>query len=257
MQELQNRQELLTTKQVQDLFKVDRSTIYRMAEDGRLPAVKVGRQWRFRSDSVHSLLGGTPAPTLTDDRTLDSIIPTQTAQAIADLAADLFNVMAVVTDMDGRPLTTVANQCGYFQAIYNGRADACSEGWRQLGEAPELEPHFVRSHIGLLCARSYIRMGSTLAGMVIVGGVAPEVWPPSDEEVAAIAAETGTDVSIITEHINEVFWIDRPHQDWVLRNLSRVSGLISRLADDHGQLVNKLETIASLAGAAPSQGERT
>jgi len=85
---------------------------------------------------------------------------------------------------------------------------------------------------------------------VIVGGVAPEVWPPSTLEMQEIATETGTDADVIAEHINEVFWIDRPHQDWVLRNLSRVSGLISRLADDHGQLVNKLEAIASLAGAA-------
>ncbi len=45
----------LTTREVQDLFKVDRSTIYRMAEDGRLPAVKVGRQWRFPSERIESL----------------------------------------------------------------------------------------------------------------------------------------------------------------------------------------------------------
>jgi len=36
--------ELLTTHQVQDLLKVDRSTIYRMVEAGRLPAVRVGKQ---------------------------------------------------------------------------------------------------------------------------------------------------------------------------------------------------------------------
>ena len=34
----------LTTKDLQDLIRVDKSTIYRMAEDGRIPAVKVGRQ---------------------------------------------------------------------------------------------------------------------------------------------------------------------------------------------------------------------
>ena len=36
----------LTTKQVQDLFKVDRITIYRMLQDGRLKGVKIGNQWR-------------------------------------------------------------------------------------------------------------------------------------------------------------------------------------------------------------------
>ncbi len=249
--------DLLTTRQVQELFKIDRSTIYRMADDGRLTALKVGRQWRFPSEQVQALLGATrnTKSTSAPNKPLDSLIPAPTAQAIADLVADLFNVMAVVTDMEGRALTTVANQCGYFSALFDGRPDACTEGWRRLGQEAELQPRFVPSHMGLLCARSFIRMGSTLAGMVIVGGVAPQHWPPTGEELLAIADQTDTDPAVMRENINEVYWIDRAHQDWILRNLSQVSGLISRLADDHGRLINKLETIAGLA--TPTQGERT
>ena len=252
---------LLTTKQVQELFKVDRSTIYRMAEDGRLPAVKVGRQWRFPADHVETLLGqpgeatadvanGHPRPAATAER--DSVLPPDTAQAVADLAADLFGVMAVVTDMTGRALTSVSNPCGYFTSVFNAvyTPDRCSEGWRRLGEEIDLEPHFLPSHLGFLCARSFIRIGSNLAGMVIVGGVAPEQWPPSEQEIAAVAAETGSPIKTIHEHISEVYWIDKPHQDWIVRNLSRVSDLISHLADGHGRLVQKLESIAVLAGTA-------
>ncbi|MCP3993631.1 MAG: helix-turn-helix domain-containing protein [bacterium] len=252
---------LLTTKQVQELFKVDRSTIYRMAEDGRLPAVKVGRQWRFPSDRVESLLGqsGDPVPAASNGEALndqsaalDTVLPPDTAQAVADLAADLFGVMAVVTDMNGRALTTVSNPCGYFTAVFNSSytPDRCSEGWRRLGEEIDLEPHFLPSHLGFLCARSFIRIGSNLAGMVIVGGVAPEQWPPTDSEISAVATETGTPVETILEHINEVYWIDSAHQDWIVRNLSRVSDLISLLADGHGRLVQRLDTIAALAGPA-------
>ena len=248
---------LLTTKQVQEIFKVDRSTIYRMAEDGRLPAVKVGRQWRFPSDRVESLLGhgeAVPTPELdvNGSAALDTFLPPDTAQAVADLAADLFGVMAVVTDMKGRALTTVSNPCGYFTAVYDSvyTPDRCSEGWRRLGEEIDLEPSFVPSHLGFLCARSFIRIGPNLAGMVIVGGVAPEQWPPPDEEIAAVAAETGIPVETILDSINEVYWIDQSHQDWIVRNLSRVSDLISLLADGHGRLVQKLDSIAALAGAA-------
>lgn len=252
---------LLTTKQVQELFKVDRSTIYRMAEDGRLPAVKVGRQWRFPSDHVESLLGkpGEQAVVTTnsqnratDGASLDTVLPPDAAQAVADLAADLFGIMAVVTDMTGRALTTVSNPCGYFTSVFNAvyTPDRCSEGWRRLGEEIDLEPHFLPSHLGFLCARSFIRIGPNLAGMVIVGGVAAEQWPPQGDELASVAAETGTPIETIREHINEVYWIDGPHQDWIIRNLSRVSDLISHLADGHGRLVQKLESIAALAGAA-------
>lgn len=248
---------LLTTKQVQEIFRVDRSTIYRMAEDGRLPAVKVGRQWRFPSEHLEALLGQsngestTPSPVAesADPVSLHAILPGETAQAVADLAADLFGVMAVVTDMQGNALTDVANPCGYFTAVFNGiyTADRCSDGWRRLGEEIDLEPRFLPSHLGFLCARSFIRVGTNLAGMVIVGGVAPALWPPAEAEVAAVAAETGTAVEIIDAHINEVYWIDQAHQDWIVRNLSRVSDLISHLADGHGRLIQKLETIAALA----------
>ena len=56
---------LLTAQQVQQMLEVDRSTIYRMAEDGRLPAIKVGRQWRFPAESIAELLtrrAGVPSP---------------------------------------------------------------------------------------------------------------------------------------------------------------------------------------------------
>ena len=39
--------ELLTTKQLEDLLKIDRITVYRMLNDGRLKCVKIGNQWRF------------------------------------------------------------------------------------------------------------------------------------------------------------------------------------------------------------------
>lgn len=250
---------LLTTKQVQELFRVDRSTIYRMAEDGRLPAVKVGRQWRFPADRVESLLGQpsetSPASATTTDSGaihLDNVLPADTAQAIADLAADLFGVMAVVTDMKGRALTTVSNPCGYFTSVFNSvyTPDRCSEGWRRLGEEIDLEPRFLSSHLGFLCARSFIRTGPNLAGMLIVGGVATETWPPPPAELEAVAAETGTPIAQIHDHINEVYWIDTAHQDWIVRNLSQFSDLISHLADGHGQLVQKLEAIAAIADAA-------
>ncbi len=51
---------LLTTKDVQALINVDKSTIYRMAETGRIPAIKVGRQWRFPADQIERWLTRRP-----------------------------------------------------------------------------------------------------------------------------------------------------------------------------------------------------
>ena len=130
-------------------------------------------------------------------------------------------------------------------------ADTCAENWRRLGEEIDLEPRFLPSHLGFLCARSFIRQGHRLVGMVIVGGVAPQQWPPDDNAIAAVAAETGVEVAVIRDHIDEVYWIDEPHQEWIVRNLSRMSDLLSQLAEGRSRLMARLERIAALAGADP------
>ena len=50
--------DLLTTRQLESLLKVDRITIYRMLEDGRLRGFKVGGQWRFSRAEVDAWLRG-------------------------------------------------------------------------------------------------------------------------------------------------------------------------------------------------------
>ena len=47
---------LLTVAEVADLLRINKSTVYRMAKQGRLPATRVGRQWRFRRSVLERLL---------------------------------------------------------------------------------------------------------------------------------------------------------------------------------------------------------
>ena len=47
---------LLTVAEVADLLRINKSTVYRMAKQGRLPATRVGRQWRFRESVLYGLL---------------------------------------------------------------------------------------------------------------------------------------------------------------------------------------------------------
>ncbi len=47
---------LLTVAEVADLLRINKSTVYRMAKQGRLPATRVGRQWRFRESVLDGLL---------------------------------------------------------------------------------------------------------------------------------------------------------------------------------------------------------
>ena len=42
----------LTTREIQDCLRVTPRTIYRLIESGELPAVRVGRRWRFRQSDL-------------------------------------------------------------------------------------------------------------------------------------------------------------------------------------------------------------
>jgi excisionase family DNA binding protein len=51
-QRLPNVSKILTLSQVADYLKVHKNTIYRLVTRNRLPAFKVGHDWRFDSDSL-------------------------------------------------------------------------------------------------------------------------------------------------------------------------------------------------------------
>jgi excisionase family DNA binding protein len=212
---------LLTALEVQELLHIDRSTVYRMAEDGRLPAIRVGRSWRFPADRIEALLdaghtevptprtaapGGAPAPGIAAPRpapvpaTAPATAPDSTGEsseagephlniesagAVVEVAADLLGVMMVVTDMHGRPVTTVANQCTWFAAHADEPdvLDACVTEWRDLADHPDLSPRFQEGALGFECARAFVRHGSTLVGMVLAGGVSPATDPSVDPDL--------------------------------------------------------------------------
>lgn len=163
--------EFLTARQVQEMLRVDSSTIYRMAGDGRLPAIKVGNQWRFPADGIRRLLdqpiGGEVAP--------NCGVEVRRAHAILDVAAERLGVMMVVADLDGRPVTPVVNPSPW----YADRADDpdvvadCVAEWKALGDDLDLAPRLKLGKFGFECARAFVRSGSSLVAMLLAGGVAP------------------------------------------------------------------------------------
>lgn len=48
--------DIMTLDEVRKYLKVHRSTVYRLAEEGKIPASKVGRVWRFKKESIDEWL---------------------------------------------------------------------------------------------------------------------------------------------------------------------------------------------------------
>lgn len=230
----QGSRPFLTALEVQELLHIDRSTVYRMADDGRLPSIRVGRTRRFPAQAIAELAAGSgpavpaaapaitaatagptsgPSASLSSDpsagpsagnrRPLDrdeglQVIqlppaapsgpdPESTlrpvAQATIDVAADLLGVMMVVTDMAGRPVTGVANPCPWFaeNSAVGDVLATCVAEWRDLAADPDLTPRFAAGALGFECARTFIRSGNSLVGMVLAGGISPADRDSIDE----------------------------------------------------------------------------
>ncbi len=264
--------DLMTTKQVQELLQVDRTTIYRMVESGRLPAIRVGKQWRFprleierwlHAQAVAPSAGSTSVSTETATAfassspaeaipgtvsALRELLPLSCIQLIQDAFAEILGVMMATMDLQGQPVTTISNPCGFYMALTqdsNGLSQ-CIRTWQQLAASPAIEPKFYPNEMGLLCARGLIRVGSELKGMVIVGGIAPEVWPPSHDQMAGLAKVFGMSPAHVEANVNSVHRLDKTAQEKVLRSVQRIADIFSHIAEDRNVLSSRLQTIASL-----------
>jgi excisionase family DNA binding protein len=50
------QENLLTAEQVAQYLKIDKFTVYRLVTQGKIPAFKVGNQWRFKRSMVEAWL---------------------------------------------------------------------------------------------------------------------------------------------------------------------------------------------------------
>lgn len=248
---------MLTAKEMQTLLQVDRSTVYRMAEAGRLPAFKVGRQWRFPTEQVHKWLDSRVAgkgvgkgetavssPTIS----LSELLPLQCVQLVQDSHAELLGVMLLITDMDGNPITEISNPCGLFSTISQQphAVQKCIQSWQQLAINIDLQPRFHKTHLNLLCARGLIRVGTELKGMVVAGCVTPDEWPPSPKEVQVMADVFDVNSHVMSEHLDDAYQLDPAQRAIVLSSVQKVANIVAHMVKERKDLVGKLQEIADL-----------
>ncbi len=260
-----------TTRDLQDMLQVDRTTIYRMAESSRLPAMKVGSQWRFPRRLIDQWLQEQAPETPTDGAAPDpsapvatpssatpaasvrlaEILPLACVQLMQDAFADALNVMIVITDLDGRPVTRTSNSCGLLAAVEahpTGYA-RCLALWAEIAAQPALQPSFTQSELGLMCTRAFIRVGNELCGMVVFGGMAPAEWPPAPAALDAAAALLGMESGELTEHITQVYTMDAAQEQKLLNSAQRVADVITHIISERHDFSVRLASIAALANS--------
>jgi excisionase family DNA binding protein len=53
---MHNMEELLTLKELSKYLKISKPTVYKMVEQGKIPALKIANQWRFKKGDIDSWL---------------------------------------------------------------------------------------------------------------------------------------------------------------------------------------------------------
>ena len=61
--------EIMTIGETAQYLRISQSSLYKLAQDGRIPCQKVGRHWRFRREAIDLWLGERPAHVNTGHRT--------------------------------------------------------------------------------------------------------------------------------------------------------------------------------------------
>lgn len=240
--------ELLTAREVQDLLKVDRVTVYRMLKDGRLSGVKVGQQWRFEQASVEALLSGTCAvePSL-PSRPAD-ILPIHCVQPIQDVFAEVADVGAITVAPDGAPLTEASRTCRFcalLQSSPSGRL-ACQESWRRLSE---VDPGaFATCHAGLSYAHARIRLEGETVALIITGQFNVEAPDPatSEAQIARLAAAHGLDPAELATAAAEIPTLDARAHSRLPGWLERVAATFETIARERANLLGRLRRIAEM-----------
>ncbi len=175
--------ELLTTRQVQGILKVDRITVYRMLQDGRLKGVKIGQQWRFSQSEVDRLLGrrGEEVELFTSGG--ETGFPVHCVQAIQDLFSEVSQIPALVVDMDGRPQTQPSSPCAFCRALLDSPAgaDACRASWRGFAEGSRGGSKYFTCHAGFQYVGAPIVDKTGQVGLFLVGQFYWQTPDPREE----------------------------------------------------------------------------
>lgn len=244
--------DLYTTKQVQEILQVDRTTIYRMLKDGRLAGVKIGKHWRFPQEEVQALLAGrTSSPAESSDKPISAdVLPLYCVRTIQEVFAELAEIGAVTTEMDGTPLTEISNSCQFCNLIYGSEKgkEACINSWRNLAQLATKRTPFVTCHAGLQYARDRIEINHEAKAMFFAGQFYINQPDPSEEKrrLKRLATSYELDFNELAEAIKDVPVLDARKRAEIGIWLEKVAGTFEHVGEERAALIDRLQRIASI-----------
>jgi excisionase family DNA binding protein len=242
--------DLLTTRQLQDLLQVDRVTIYRMLSDGRLRGFKVGGQWRFSRQGIDAWLqnqqsslnvASTSLPAEESPITSSRALPLSCVGAIQGVCAEALEIGSVTVDLDGAPLTNISNSCDFCNLILSspeGRR-RCALAWKSAGNG-----QIHSCHAGLLCASVPIRVGGRAIAIAAGCQFVQQGWRM---DLAQLAVELGLEEGDLQAAAGTVRIVPADYLPRVSRLLRRIAETFSEIGEERLGLLSRLQHISEMS----------
>ncbi len=247
--------DLLTTKQVQDILKVDRITVYRMVDDGRIKGVKIGTQWRFTQNEIDRFLG-LDAPEEVPAAESIQDFPSTCVKEVQDIFAGIIGIGAVTVTMQGTPLTepTFTNPfCKLIMSSESGK-HACQSSWRRIALKNTGEPDFQICHAGLCYKRAKIQSENHQIAWLIAGQYYLNN-PENESErkrVEDLAVMHQISKEKLLEAARQIPILNKYQQDQVQEWTPKVAGTVQSILCERAELIGRLKRIAELSSINPS-----
>jgi excisionase family DNA binding protein len=243
--------DLLTTKELQDLLKIDRTTIYRMLKDGRITGVRVGNQWRFLREEIESTLAVSTSVGKVSVPLPADALPLHCVRPIQQVFAEIARVGSLTTSPEGEPLTEISNSCEFCSLILQSESgrQGCVSSWKKLAHQSDKQPQFATCHAGLQYARARIEVDGKLAAMVIAGQFYAQPTDPSEERrrIAGLAANYEIDPDALASAAEKIRVLDKRHEEQIGGWLQKVADTFEQVAHERASLMNRLQRIADMS----------
>jgi excisionase family DNA binding protein len=252
---------LLTTKQVQELLKVDRITVYRMLNDGRLKGVKIGKEWRFHRLEIEQMLG---KPEITSSENAAGEIltefPAGCVEKVEDLLGGILGIGVTTVTLRGEPLNAIVNPNPFCQCIFaspSGR-QACQAAWGQSATGDENKPSFHVCHAGLSFLRYPVTVDGRTVAWVIAGQfrTAPSNARQMDALIGELAVRHKIQRGPLQEALQAVPVLSPEQQAQVEAWTPRLSKTIQSILQERQKLTARLQQISDLSSVRPVLADR-
>ncbi len=241
----------LTAKQLRELLKVDRVTIYRMVNDGRLKGIKFGNQWRFPQDEIDRLLGKESVKEESEIEEHLTDFPVGCAQKLQEIFAGILGSGALIVSLKGEPLTEIQYANPFCKLVMSNQygQEACKASWRKIALRGSGEPPYMICHAGLSYMRSMIQMDDRPLALFVTGQF--YALPPDPEkeikrlEVLALRYQIPLDQ--LKESAAEIPVLKRSQQEQIQKWSPKFAKVVECMLYERSNFMNRLQRIAALS----------